>query len=68
MKKNLDCMDQTELQSVTVDPDQPDAYRVYASRKLLAVRARLEGQIPLAMVMEGECDRIYESMPRDLRW
>lgn len=40
----------------------------YASNKAAAMGCRLRGDIQSALVYEGICDRIYESLPENVRW
>ena len=42
--------------------------RRYASSKALAMDARLDGNIDLAIRVEKFCDRLYEKLPERLRW
>ena len=40
----------------------------YASNKLYAMRLRVEGRIDVALKYEKIADKIYNSLPKDLRW
>lgn len=40
----------------------------YACNKAVAMKCRLDGDIPAASVYELAADRCYESLPADLRW
>lgn len=51
-------------------PDRPKRYvestvslRCYADNKATAMECRLRGDIQSALMYEGICDRIYESLP-----
>lgn len=43
-------------------------YRHYARYKANAMRARLAGEIELALQQEQTCERIYNRLPTKLRW
>jgi hypothetical protein len=40
----------------------------YACNKACAMRCRLDGDIVQAINYETICDRIYQTLPEDLRW
>lgn len=40
----------------------------YAEAKCVAMKARAKGAIGNALSHEELCDRIYDSLPEDLRW
>lgn len=42
--------------------------RQYAQNKHQAVQARLDGRIPAALYYEQICDKIYTSMPENMKW
>lgn len=56
-------------------PSQPKGYvrttrdlGCYASNKATAMRERLAGRINSALMYEGICERIYDSLPEYARW
>lgn len=40
----------------------------YASNKATAMQCRLRGDIQTALMYEGICERIYQSLPEFARW
>lgn len=65
---NMDCLDADELRDIGDDNRAPVVVRKYANTKRKAVLARLAGRIADAMNHEDDCERIYKSMPAELRW
>lgn len=43
-------------------------YRAYASEKVAAMNARLQGRINDALHFESLCERIYQRIPNRLKW
>lgn len=40
----------------------------YASNKATAIQCRLNGLLRTALSYEAICDRIYDGLPKDVRW
>lgn len=56
-------------------PEQPKGYvstaktlSHYAVNKATAMKCRLEGKIPAALVYEDICDKIYSDLPEYAKW
>ena len=65
---NLDCMDVTDVEAYAFRPGNPPELREYASTKLLAMRARLRGDIATAMKWEAIADKQYDALPPEMKW
>ena len=46
----------------------PRHYRHYGTTKMKAMKARLAGQISLALFLEKNADRHYANIPKAWRW
>ena len=56
-------------------PDRPKAYvrttytlANYACNKAVAMRCRLQGDIPAALIYELACEHCYNDLPAEVRW
>lgn len=65
---NMDAMTADELRCLASARGAHPKVRRYAKVKAEAMRHRLAGRIDAATCFEAECDRIYRTMPRALRW
>ena len=64
---NLDGISEDELRQVA-SYHEHTGMRAYALNKLEAVNLRRIGHINAAVDFEARCDRIYERMPKKLKW
>jgi hypothetical protein len=65
---NLDAITIDELHRFCQDESNPESLREYAAIKARAMEARIAGRIRAALKWEQSLDRIYDSLPDDLRW
>jgi hypothetical protein len=66
---NLDAMNEDELLEVVRSKTNPtNLYGAYANSKLNAMQFRNAGCIELALSYEQNCERIYNSLPKALKW
>lgn len=65
MNLNLDCMSTDDLEAAAVVFGD---LKRYAGLKRNAMSARATGSIELAQRFEGECEKIYNNLPRWAMW
>ena len=70
MGENLDAMTEWELRQWAASNRGRVSRELtdYARLKAEALEARARGEVGLALSLEGECDRLYGSLPRRERW
>jgi hypothetical protein len=67
MMENLDCMDLDGLRALLNSSDN-ERIKDYCQYKIIAMRARLAGDIAKAIRNENRCDEVYRRLPAELRW
>ena len=68
MPENLDCLDVEDLDAYSRDASNAEPLRGYAAIKARAMRARLAGDVQIALRLESACDRLYQTLPESLKW
>lgn len=65
----------SKARALELFPDRPRGYMVatsllshYASNKATAMERRLRGDIQVALMYEGICERIYAQLPEYAKW
>lgn len=66
---NLDAMSEADLWAwLEANPRASKVQRHYAQSKIAAISHRLAGRITDALRYEQECERLYATMPKRVRW
>jgi hypothetical protein len=69
---NLDAVDEDDLATFIEVASEARGnlhmLATYAQYKKEAIQYRAAGNIPSALFLEAECDRIYKRLPEGLRW